>query len=78
VHRLGLFLGALIMNCCDYKCDQGRDCPARHARQSAEPEGDPVSFHNEAVQTLLIAVTLTAITAVLGVLGGVISWLMTR
>jgi hypothetical protein len=26
------------MNCCDYKCDQGRNCPARAGQRALLPE----------------------------------------
>ncbi len=29
------------MNCCDYNCDQGRDCPARKASCSAAEACQP-------------------------------------
>ena len=32
------------MNCCDYQCDQGRNCPARVARIGARyPAAEPLS-----------------------------------
>lgn len=33
------------MNCCDYECNQGRDCPVRAAHQ--EPTAQPIQYAGE-------------------------------
>lgn len=57
------------MNCCDYECNQGRDCPARVAKvgqkmQAAEPL--PASVWRRQLKRLvywMLAVVLASLVA---------------
>lgn len=64
------------MNCCDYKCEQGRDCPARHRRVKAggppptEIPSDPVERDGDAVALGTIETVITITVFSLGVMFG--------
>jgi hypothetical protein len=74
------------MNCCDYKCNQGRDCPARKTPAdvakigqrypAAEPLARPTWFdqftRELAGATLAIVVLLLALTAVVVITRGAV------
>lgn len=60
------------MNCCDYQCDQGRNCPARVAkvgtRYPREPECVPPSlwrdYMRQLTRWLVFAAALGAVCSV--------------
>jgi hypothetical protein len=58
------------MNCCDYDCNQGRDCPARTAkvgqRYPRHPEPLCIPARHEHLRELARAMLLTIVAMLLG------------
>ena len=62
------------MNCCDYQCDQGRNCLVRAAKELAVAKsGEPMPlgpWEDLGVYTLLIMFALVSLAVVIGHMSG--------
>lgn len=64
------------MNCCDYDCHQGRDCPVREDKPDQEVDTNPAGIGW--VQDLMLAFGLAVFTALFALaVGSILFWVVT-
>ena len=57
------------MSCCDYKCDQGRNCPVRTAKEMAITEPEPLplgTWESIGAYGLMVFFSLLAFACIAG------------
>lgn len=59
------------MNCCDYKCTEGRDCPARKAKSEPLPitmEDEPTFVFDRSMRMLRDLCAAVGLVAIVGLI----------